>query len=353
MAGQKKYRRADCVFRKEEVMKVLLFQDDKKVFAKSGVGRAMEHQKIALELAGVEITTDSKSEDFDIVHLNTINPQSYLLAKKSRKIGKKVVFHAHSTEEDFKNSFAFSNLIAPGFKKWLKKCYNLADILLTPTPYSKSLLENYGLRPPLIPISNGIDLGKFSKNLTKVKAFRDYFRLSKNDKVVISVGHYFERKGLSDFIEVARHFPKVKFIWFGHTSATLLTDSVKKSIRKKPENVILPGYIDGEIIQGAFAGADLFFFPSYEETEGIVVLEALASKCQVLVRDIDVYKGWLKREVNCLMAEDNEEFIEKIRAYLSGEIDSTVENGFKVAEERSLLKIGKQLKGIYEDLLNS
>ena len=34
-----------------------------------------------------------------------------------------------------------------------------------------------------------------------------------------------------------------------------------------------------------------FLFPSREETEGIVVLEALASQQQVLVRDIPVYQA--------------------------------------------------------------
>lgn len=112
-------------------MKILLFQEDEKVFEKSGIGRTMKHQKLALTLANIDFTTD-KNDDFDIVHLNTINPQSYALAKKFKKQGKTVVFHAHSTEEDFQNSFAFSNLIAPAFKKWLEKCYGVADLLLTP-----------------------------------------------------------------------------------------------------------------------------------------------------------------------------------------------------------------------------
>lgn len=56
-----------------------------------------------------------------------------------------------------------------------------------------------------------------------------------------------------------------------------------------PHNVILPGYVKGPVIEGAYAGADCFFFPSKEETEGIVVLEALASSQQVLLRDIPVY----------------------------------------------------------------
>ena len=39
------------------------------------------------------------------------------------------------------------------------------------------------------------------------------------------------------------------------------------------------------------SGANAFFFPSYEETEGIVVLEAFASHQHVVLRDIPVYEA--------------------------------------------------------------
>lgn len=333
-------------------MKICLFQDDEKIFRKSGIGRALKHQREALRLAKVDFTLDYKDE-YDIIHLNTINPKSFMLAKLAKKNHKKVIFHAHSTEEDFRNSFALSNQIAPLFRKWLIKCYSTADVLLTPTPYSKTLIDKMGFKVPIIPISNGINLDDFRLNNEKKKKFQQHFKLNKQQKTVISVGHYFERKGIVDFIEIARSFPDIKFIWFGHTSSTLLTENVKKAIRNRPSNVILPGYIDGDIIQGAFQSADMFFFPSYEETEGIVVLEALASKTQVLVRDIEVYSPWLKNKINCFMGRDNNEFKKTIEDYLDGKIDSTVEAGYKVAEERSIERIGNQLKNIYQQILKN
>ena len=39
-------------------------------------------------------------------------------------------------------------------------------------------------------------------------------------------------------------------------------------------------------------------FCSYEETEGIVILEALACATPTLVRDIPAYRGWLRDSVN-------------------------------------------------------
>ena len=141
-------------------MKVLLHSDKMKQIEKSGVGRAIKHQMKALELNNVEYTLDPK-DDYDIIHINTIFPESYLIGKKAKRMGKKVIFHAHSTEEDFKNSFILSNQVAPAFKVWLKKVYSSADLVLTPTPYSKKLLENYNLGKPIVDISNGIELEFF------------------------------------------------------------------------------------------------------------------------------------------------------------------------------------------------
>ena len=102
-------------------MKVLLHSDKQEQIAKSGVGRAIVHQQEALRLNGVEYTLDPKDTDYDIIHINTIFPESYLMGKKAKKMGKKVIFHAHSTEEDFRNSYLLTNQVAPLFKKWLCK----------------------------------------------------------------------------------------------------------------------------------------------------------------------------------------------------------------------------------------
>ena len=103
-------------------MKVLLYTEGYRLINKSGLGKAIDHQKKALEYAGVNYTTDEKDEDYDILHINTYFPGSYLMAKKAKKAGKKVVYHAHSTEEDFKDGFIFSRQISSQFKKWLIKC---------------------------------------------------------------------------------------------------------------------------------------------------------------------------------------------------------------------------------------
>ena len=64
---------------------------------------------------------------------------------RAKKAGKKVIMHGHSTEEDFRDSFIGSNLVAPLFRRYLCHFYKKADAIITPTPYSKRLIAGYGI----------------------------------------------------------------------------------------------------------------------------------------------------------------------------------------------------------------
>lgn len=333
-------------------MKVCLYFEGEKFISTSGIGRALKHQKAALASAGIDYTLDPDDE-YDILHINTVGPSSSSVIAKARRRNKKVIYHAHSTEEDFRNSFVLSNQIAPVFKKMLMSLYPKADYIITPTPYSKTLLEGYGITLPIVAISNGIDLNRFHYDQEKIKAFRRYFSLNDDEKVIIAVGLYFERKGILDFVEVAKNLPQYKFIWFGHTPLYSIPKKIRDVVMEThPKNVIFPGYVKGPIIEGAYAGADCFFFPSKEETEGIVVLEALASAQKVVLRDIPVYDPWLIHGVNCFKGKDNDEFIELIKQSVENDHAEITENGRVTAETRSIRDVGQQLKSVYEAVSN-
>ena len=187
-------------------MKVLLYTEGIKVIGKSGLGKAIEHQKAALKLAHVDYTTNIE-DDYDILHINTYFPKSYLFAKKAKKKGKKIVYHAHSTEEDFRDGFIFCKQTSKLFKKWICKCYRLGDVIVTPTTYSKKLLETYNLDRKIYAVSNGIDLSLFKEDKKKGKIFRDAYNIKDDEKVIIGIGLYIERKGIVDFVEIAKRCP--------------------------------------------------------------------------------------------------------------------------------------------------
>lgn len=330
-------------------MKVLLYTEVEKIVAKAGIGKAIKHQQKALESAKVSYTLNPH-EDYDVVHLNLYGLRSYFLAHHAHRKGKKVVYHAHSTEEDFRNSFIFSNQMAPTFRKWIVACYKQGDYIITPTPYAKKLLENYGLQKPIRAISNGIDLSFFDSKKTK-PIFRKTYGYSKTDKVILGIGLYIERKGILDFIELAKRMPEYEFIWFGKLNKAVIPEKVKKALNTKLPNLKFPGYVEPTMIRAALKEADLYIFPTLEETEGIPALEACAMKCDAIIRDISVFENWLEDGVNIYKAKTVDDFESKIKKLLSHELPSLVESGYKVAQERDIKKIGMQLREVYEEVL--
>ncbi|KXT75576.1 glycosyltransferase [Streptococcus sp. DD12] len=330
-------------------MKVLLYLEAENVLGKSGVGRAIKHQERALTDAGVSYTRNPK-ETYDIAHINTYFLKSFRLLQKSKKEGKKVIMHGHSTKEDFEHSFIGSTAVAPLFKWWLCQFYKRADAIITPTAYSRDLIASYGISCPIYPVSNGIELGKYQPNSEKEAIFRQHFGLSPKDKVVICAGLYFERKGIEDFVKVASKMPDVRFIWFGESPLWQIPRKIRRLVTKDhPKNVTFAGYIKGAVFEGAMSGSDCFFFPSHEETEGIVVLEALASHQHVLVRDIPVYQGWLD-EINVEMAKDVSGFVDKLQVILSGQSQKQ-EAGYEVAKAKAIDIVGQELVSVYQKVM--
>lgn len=334
-------------------MKVLLYTEGLKTIGKSGLGKAIKHQMTALENEHIEYTLDPKDDDYDILHINTYFPKSYRIAKKAKKKGKKIVYHAHSTEEDYKNGFIFAKQTSKLFKKWLIKCYSLGDVIVTPTLYSKNLLQGYkGLENKKIyDISNGIEIDFFKKDKKLGEKFRKDYGFTKDDKIVMGIGLYIERKGIVDFVELAKRLPEYKFIWFGYSPLAAATKPVRKAVNTKLDNLFFPGYVERDVIKGAMSGADLYIFPTFEETEGIPIIEACACKQNAIVRDIPIFDGWLEDGKNVYKAKDVDEFEKKIKMFFDGELPSVVDEAYKVAVERDLKTVGKKLKQVYTDVM--
>lgn len=327
-------------------MKILIYSKDFDLVKESGVGKAISHQIKALELAGADFTLDEK-EDHDICHINTVLPDSAVFAMMESAKGKKVVYHAHSTEEDFKNSFLLSNVLAPSFKQWLKFCYNLGDLILTPSEYSKKLLESYQLKRPIEVVSNGIDLDFWKAKEGDRENFYKRYGLDENKKSVVSVGLFIKRKGILDFVELAKAFPQYEFIWFGNLNLKLVPEEINAAISTKLDNLHFPGYAQSDLIREAYCASDLYFFPTHEETEGIVLLEALACKAEILLRDIEIF-NYLEEGKDVYKADSLEGFKEKLSGILGGDLPPLKGNAYSIVEEKSLKKIGKRLLNIYQ-----
>lgn len=327
-------------------MSVFLYTGGLRIVGKSGVGRAVYHQEDMLRAAGIPVVKRFRDPS-SVIHINTVLPDSLFAILLARLLGKKVVCYGHSTMEDFRNSFRASNALAPLFRRWITFLYGLGDVVLTPTEYSRRILEDYGIPRPVYNISNGIDTDFFRPDPDRRRAFRTRWGLSEETRVVISVGHFIARKGVEEFAELARSLPGVRFFWFGWTDPRLIPRRIQNAIDAAPPNLCFPGYVEQAELRDAYCGADVFAFLSHEETEGIVVLEALACGIPTVVRDIPVYEGWLESGKNVWKARDLNGFRRTVSDLLDGSLPPLREGALAAAKARSIPAMGEKLRNIY------
>ena len=299
--------------------------------------------------------TLNPDDDYDIVHINTLGVKSWKMLKKAKKKKKTVIYHTHTTYEDFKGSIHWSNQLAPIIKFWAKKSYNGADYLISPSEYTKNLISKKYLKKEkeIRVISNGVNINIFKKSEELKKKFLTKYKINK--PLIITAGLPFERKGIKDFVKLVERCSDYQFLWFGSSSIkSMLPKKIQKIIENPPKNLVFPGYVEKEELIGAFSAAKLFLFMTYEENEGIVVLETFSSKLPLVVRDIPVYEDWLKDGINCFKAKNNDEFYKKIVNIVNEKVknmDEIIENAYNIAKERDLKNVGLQYKNYYEYIL--
>ncbi len=268
-----------------------------------GISESVAHQRKMLRKQEIPYTTKPRM-DADVLHCNVMGPRS---AYYARNADCPVVAHTHVTAEDFGESFRFTNALAKPLRPYLKRAYGLADQLVCPSEYNRGVIDSYTDRPTRV-ITNGVDTEKLAGYEDLREEYLDRYDLS--PPVVFLVGHVIKRKGLETFVETARNLPEIDFAWFGPIDRELKGRSTKRLIDNAPSNCTFTGFIDD--IRGAFAAGDIFFFPTYEENEGIALLEAMAAGKPPVVRDIETF-SWLTDDEDAVKSDTDEGFIEAIR----------------------------------------
>lgn len=317
------------------------------LFKKVGTGLLSSYKNQKAILTHLNIPFQEYWDDTcDILQINTPWLKSLWLIKKAKSKHKKVIIWAHVTAEDAKEVFRFNKLLFPLIRKYLTYAYGLADLIFTPSHYTKSLLIAYGLPESKIMVqSNGVDNKVFFKDESK----RNSMRAEKNLSGIIvgTVALAIPRKGISTFLNLAEKFTQNKFIWFGKIYSSLLTKPLPKHI---PNNAIFTGYVDD--ILAAFNALDIFVFPSHEENQGMVILEAAAIGLPILIRDIPVYNGWMIHNENCLKAKNEEEFITYLDMLIQDEAlrKRLGEKAKLLAQQEDISKLAEKTLQIYKQL---
>lgn len=286
------------------------------------------------------------SEKVDIVHINTaFVPLSIcrdaVLTFTARLLGRPVLLHPNG------GRFLFEKIENKTLEWLTTKMLRSASIILV-----LSEIE----RQSLIARWPDLEIG-ILPNAIEIDKARDSERPG-DKKTIIFLGRIHESKGLHEIIKACGALKSegidFKFRCFG---AGPMKDFFTKEMKALlGDSFSYEGVVSGQDKWKALSESDIFVLPSrYGEGLPLAMLEAMASKCVVVVGDVASAQTVIEDGVNGFIVEPSNvvQLIEKLKFLLSNEADweSLTNNARKTIEDRfSIMDYVEELKMIYDKI---
>ncbi len=298
--------------------------------AGQGVGSAyIELVNLLKESDDFRVLINSKKK-CDITHTHTVDPRYFFRMKQGVS-----VCYVHFLPDTLDGSIKLPKPAFNIFKKYVTKFYNRAEHLVVVNPIFINDLVKFGIpKEKITYIPNFVSKEKFFKKKTNI---RSKFKIPEDKLVVLGVGQVQTRKGVLDFVEVAKKMPEITFVWCGGFSFGKITDGyneLKEVVDNPPKNVIFSGIVERKKMNDIYNMADVLFMPSFNELFPMSILEAVNTEKPLVLRDLDLYHDILFDKY--LTGKNVDDFIKRI---------DELRNDHKTYEKYS--KLSKEISDFY------
>jgi glycosyltransferase involved in cell wall biosynthesis len=273
-------------------------------------GQAMSHLK------------QFRGEMYDIVHIQTPFVAHYLGLKLSRLLRIPVVETYHTFFEEYLYHyipFMPKSLMKMTARNFSRHQGNSLDGMAIPSHPMLEVLREYGVKSPAEVIPTGLEPESFIPG--DGDGFRARYGIEQDRPMMLFVGRVAFEKNIGFLLEVLQRvrseIPEMLFVIAGEGPARAgLEESVEKMGLQG--NVKFIGYLDRKTeLNNCYRSADVFVFSSRTETQGLVLLEAMAQGVPVVSTAEMGTKDVLKEGAGVWIAkEEAGEFSAKVVALL-------------------------------------
>jgi 1,2-diacylglycerol 3-alpha-glucosyltransferase len=221
------------------------------------------------------------AQRFDLVHIQTPFIAHYAGIRSARRLGVPVLATYHTFFEEYLHHYvpalprALGRALARGFTR--SQCRQVDALVAPSAPLRDTLLE-YGVSTPMHVIPTGLPPDRFVPG--DGARFRAAHGIPASRPVLLYVGRVAHEKNIGflieAFAELRHEAPEALLVIAGEGPArTALGEQVARLGLEADVRFI--GYLDRDRdLLDCYASADVFVFASRTETQGLVLLEAMA-----------------------------------------------------------------------------
>ena len=227
------------------------------------------------------------SADFSLIHVQTPFAAHYAGIKLAQRQGLPVIatYHTHFEEYLFHYLPIVPRRALRGLARRTARAQcNALDAIVVPSQPMAETLRDYGVTTPLHVIPTGLPNSQFIRG--NGERFRTAYNIGAERKIALFVGRAAFEKNIGFLLEVAAHArqqqPNLLLVIAGEGPAL---ESLQRKAKQLSLNnhVRFVGYLSRESgLRDCYAAADVFTFASRTETQGLVLLEAMAVGLPVL-----------------------------------------------------------------------
>lgn len=229
---------------------------------------------------------------------------------------------------------------------------NSCDAVIAPSTDMEKTLRQRGVDVTIRVIPTGVDLNRFRGG--NAQWLRQKYGIPEGERVLLFVSRLAKEKNVAFLIDAFNQLQNE----MGNTHFVIVGDGDERlALQHQAGNLGLQkrvhfaGTLSGDDLVSAYKGADLFVFASTSETQGMVVLEAMACGLPVVAIDAPGVRDVVVDGTNGFMVGENETgaFVSACREVLNGTSRYVAfrNSAFGKAKELSLEHTTTQVEDLY------
>ncbi|MDA3733489.1 glycosyltransferase [Niameybacter massiliensis] len=329
----------------------------------------------------LEVERKFKALDIDVIHVHHPNFIGWMGRYLGKKYNVPVVYTYHTRYEQYihhikgfdkldemskQEDTLFAKHIASGILKVMREKVvpkvinqytNQCDMVFAPTALMKDLLLKEGIKASVEILPTGLNEQFFEEDVQKSHEIRQHY-IGEKKYLFCTVSRLDKEKNIEFIIEGLEKLKQkigdvFRLLIIGEGALKERLQQMVKALGLET-NVVFLNSIPNEVIKNYYSACDLFLFASKSETQGIVLLEAMAAKNPVVAIQASGVVEVVVNGMNGYMTGDNiEEWVDRILTIISDsdQFEALKIGAYDTAQAYSTAKVAERAVGYYQQAI--